>query len=362
MKPRRVFSRVAPFAVLLPAAAWAAGDAPLPDYAPREVISGVIRTRGNPAMAALMQTWERGFQKYHPEARFVHSLKSTAAGIYGLDQRTADLAVMGRAMTPFERYGVYERSWMYPVEIEVATGSATRPGKSPALAVFVHRDNPLLHLTVRQLDGIYGAERDGGWRALSWDTAAARPAERNIRAWGRLGVAGSLADRAIRVYGPPLPGAGAVSFFQARVLQGGDKWNEDYREYPDPALMLVDLARDPAGIAFAPLHFANPGVRVLALGENDAGPFVMPEAATVADRRYPLSRPVYLVFTLDNERSEPASPLIAPKVSEFLRYVLSRQDQADIDREGSYLPLPPAVVRAQLEKLESQALPPEREY
>jgi phosphate transport system substrate-binding protein len=351
-----------PLAALLVAVVGAADPAPLPDYAPREKISGVIRTRGNPAMAAVLRAWQEGFARHHPEARFADSLKSTAAGIYGLDQRTADLAVMGRAMIPFERYGVFERSWMYPVEIQVATGGVTGPGRSPALAVFVHRDNPLTRLTLRQLDGIYGAERDGGWHALSWDTAAARPADRNLRVWGQLGVGGALAGRAIRVYGPPLPGAGAVSFFQARVLQGGDKWNEDYREYPDPARMLADLARDPAGIAFAPLDFANADVRAQALAEGEGGPFVLPEAATVADRSYPLSRPVYLVFTIDNERSDPASPRVAPKVREFLRYVLSRQGQADVAREGSYLPLPAAVARTQWKKLESEALPPEREY
>ena len=64
-------------------------------------------------------------------------------------------ALMGRAIFPYERYGIYERSWVYPMAIEVATGSASALHKSPAYAIFVHQDNPLAQLTVRQLDGIF---------------------------------------------------------------------------------------------------------------------------------------------------------------------------------------------------------------
>ena len=41
-----------------------------------------------------------------------------------------------------------------------------------------------------------------------------------------------------------------------------------------------------------------------------------------------------------------------PKVKEFLRYVLSQEGQADIMRDGKYLPLTADVVREQLKKLE----------
>jgi phosphate transport system substrate-binding protein len=39
-------------------------------------------------------------------------------------------------------------------------------------------------------------------------------------------------------------------------------------------------------------------------------------------------------------------------VKEFLRYILSRQGQQDVGREGDYLPLTAAMVREQLKKLE----------
>lgn len=342
------------------AAEAAAPDlASLPDYRPERKVAGVIRSRGDAEMAPLLKQWQRGFRKHHPEVRFEDTLKGTDSAIYGLEMRTADIAVMGRAMHPYERYGSYERAWVFPVEIEVATGSFEAPGKSPAYAIFVHKDNPLAKLTVKQLDGIFGAQRQGGWKALSWDVNAARSSAENIRTWGELGVQGLLAGKPIHVYGPALEGAGTISYFQSKVLDGGAMWNEDLREYADLARMIADLGKDPDGIAYAPLDYRNATVKPVALAQTSAGPYVELSRASVTDRSYPLSRPVYFAYTIDNEKTEIADPRVDLKVREFLRYVLSKQGQQDVAREGVYLPLPPAVVAEQLRKLDSREVPPE---
>ena len=331
--------------------------AALPEYHPAQHVSGTVRVSGNDQMAALLQRWEKGFRRFHPDVRFESWLKGTASGIYGLEMRTADLALMGRAMNPFEYYGTYERSWVFPVQVEVATGSFATPDKSPAYAVFVHRDNPIAKLTVQQLDAIFGAQRGGGWNGLSWDVTAARGPELNVRNWGQLGATGAWADKPIHVYAPPLEGAGAITYFQSRVMHGADLWNEDLREYADPALMIADLSNDPSGIAYASLDSAAAGVKALPLAETAAGPYVNPTRETVADRSYPLSRPVYAVFNIDNEKSEAAG--VDPKLRELLRYVLSKQGQADVARAGGYLPLTAAAAAEQVKKLDSTSTPNE---
>ena len=331
--------------------------AALPEYHPAQHVSGTVRVSGNDQMATLLQRWEKGFRRFHPDVRFESWLKGTASGIYGLEMRTADLALMGRAMNPFEYYGTYERSWVFPVQVEVATGSFATPDKSPAYAVFVHRDNPIAKLTVQQLDAIFGAQRGGGWNGLSWDVTAARGPELNVRTWGQLGATGAWADKPIHVYAPPLEGAGAITYFQSRVMHGADLWNEDLREYADPALMIADLSNDPSGIAYASLDSAAAGVKALPLAETAAGPYVNPTRETVADRSYPLSRPVYAVFNIDNEKSEAAG--VDPKLRELLRYVLSKQGQADVARAGGYLPLTAAAAAEQVKKLDSTSTPNE---
>ena len=348
--------------LLLASVATTFAAASLPDYQPQMRVTGVLRGCGNPQMAGLMKRWEAGFKRAHPEVQFADDLKSSASGLYGLDMRTADLALLGRPVFPYERYGVYERSWVYPASIEVATGSDTALHKSPAYAIFVHKDNPLAQLSVRELDGIFGAERAGGWNALTWDTGVARTANDNLRTWGQLGLKGEWAGKSIHVYGQAGLGAGAITYFQGRVFGGGETWNEGLREYADRKQMLADLSRDPLGVAYAPLAYANAGVKVLPLAETAAGPFVPLTHASVADRSYPLHRPVYICYTMDNRNTELTPTLGDPRVKEFLRYILSRQGQQDVAAEGSYLPLPASVVRAQLAKLNSTTLPPEHQF
>jgi phosphate transport system substrate-binding protein len=332
----------------------------LPDYKPGMQVTGLLRSRGNDQMAALMKLWEQGFQKHHPEVRFADTLKSSSSGMYGLELRTADMALMGRPINPYERYGTYERGWVYPIAIEVATGAAATPHKSPATAIFVHKDNPLAKLTMKQLDGIFGAERTGGWIALQWNEKAARGPEGNIRTWGQLGVTGPLANQPIHVYGPPNRGAGEVSYFESRVFGGARIWNEDLREYPDRAQMMAELAKDPLGIAYAALGQGTAGVKALALAETADGPYLEVNAQNVTSRSYPLSRAIYIFYTLDDVKAEITPTYGDPRVKEFLRYILSKEGQQDVIKEGSYLPLTSVVVAEQLKKMNSKEEPPER--
>ena len=334
------------------APATAQDSSALPDYRPEKKVSGVIRSWGNPHMGGLLKNWQAGFKKFHPEIAFDDFLKGSASATYGFAENVAELGLMGRQIYTFEYYGVYRRSLMLPVEIEVATGSVAVPHKSFALAVFVHRDNPLAQLTLRQLDGIFGAARTGGWQGMVWAREAARTAQGNVRTWGQLGLTGEWADKPINPYGPPGLHAGGIGFFQSRVMGGSDIWAEGLAESEDRKAMIAALGKDRYGIAYTGLCYATPQVKPLALAEKDGGPFVPLTRASVASRAYPLARPVYIYFAPDTPGGEPADPKVDPKVREFLRYILSRQGQADVVREGDYLPLTPALAREQLQKLE----------
>jgi phosphate transport system substrate-binding protein len=323
----------------------------LPDYQPAQKVSGVIRTWGNPHMAGLLQRWEAGFRRYHPDAYFSDNLKSSAMAIAGLSEWTADLAMMGRQIYTFEYYGVYRRSLLLPVEIEVATGSLDVPSKSFAVAVFVNTANPLARLTLAQLDGIFGAQREGGWQGMKWERGVARGPEKNLRTWGQLGLKGEWADKPIHVYGPPGLYPGGFSFFQRKVLGGADTWAEGLMEFADRKQMMETLDKDPYGIAYTGLCYRTPQTKALAVAENTDSAYVMPTRDSVAGRAYPLSRPVYMYFSPDTPGGEPADSHGDPKVREFLRYILSRQGQADVAAEGDYLPLTAGGLQEQLGKL-----------
>jgi phosphate transport system substrate-binding protein len=200
------------------------------------------------------------------------------------------------------------------------------------LAVFVHRDNPLTRLTLAQLDGILGADRE---RRRS-----------NVREWSDLFVGDGWKNRPIHLYGPALDSIPAL-FIRARVLGGSRKWNPHYREVTAGwSEVLASLARDPAGIAYAPAVPGNEAVKAIRLAANDDGPFYALTAQTVAARAYPLTR----VITVALDR-QPGKPL-DPKIKEFLRYVLSREGQEAVARDEAYVPLSAASARRQLQRLD----------
>ncbi len=341
-------------AVVLGMVAWVQIRAKLlPEYQPAQQVTGEIRLWGSTSMLPLMKLWEEGFRRYEPNVVFKNDLKGTASAQFGLFESVADLAVSARHLYPYEFYGVYRRSLLYPVEVTVATGATEAVGKSTALAIVVNKANPLAHVSMEQLDRIFGAERTGGWHDLVWVESAARGPEKNIRTWKQMGLKGTWAGRPIHPYGPPGIYPGGQTFFQQAVLGGSDRFAETLREYQDRRAMLQALANDPDGIAYVALGNATPELRaqlkVIPVGRTDAGPFVPLTRATVEDHSYPLARYAYLYFAPDGPGGV-AKP-IDPKLKEFLTYVLSRQGQEQTAKEGQYLPLSAETAKAQMAKL-----------
>jgi phosphate transport system substrate-binding protein len=66
---------------------------------------------------------------------------------------------------------------------------------------------------------------------------------------------------------------------------------------------------------------------------------------TVRDRTYPLYDEIYMYVEQAQDKS------IDPKVREFLRFIVSREGQEAVQRDGKYLPLTGDVAKEQLRKL-----------
>lgn len=317
-------------------------------------LSGVIRVCGTRQMKPLMDAWGRAFMRRNPGIHFDVDLKGTPTAQFGLQADTADIALSGREIYPYEYYGIYRRSQLLTVEIPVATGSYNQIGKSAALAIFVHADNPITRLSMPQLDRVFGGERSGGWQGMDWNTDVARGPETNIRTWGQLGLRGEWANAEITPYGPPALHPGGVSYFQRRVMGGADVWNERLREFPDRSAMLRALANDRYGIAFASLGYAAPGIKALALAERDGGPYFRLDAKTVSSRAYPLSRFAYMYLAPDTVSGDPVR--LNPNLRAFLEFVLGRDGQPLISAT-SYYPLPLGIAAMELAKVRANALP-----
>jgi phosphate transport system substrate-binding protein len=362
-------SRLACTAALL--AATAAGGAEykpaqydlsdLPSYKPKEMALGVLRIYGTP-LESLVGRWATEFRGKQGHVRLNAYLINTSQAFAGLVSGKADIGLMGHRTwhTPLV---AFERAFGYaPLEIRFASGSYDDPeGSTPGLMFVVHKSNPLAGLTLEQIDGIYGAQRTGGWDGAHWTTAAARGPDGNIRTWGQMGLTGEWADKPIHPRGSDVTLSNWADLIEREAFHGGTKWNPALWEGPRADIswkahgktrdqqIIEGVVNDPLAIGFVFQRVVNStkaDVRVLPLARTKAGPFVTPSARTFFDGSYPMRNGAYLYVN-----RVPGQPLPA-REKEFLRFVLSREGQQIVADSRIFIPLDKAQLEAERRKLD----------
>ncbi len=325
-----------------------------PADADKPQLHGVVRIHGTELTQHLVHLWEDGFLKHHPLVRFGDYF--LPSGFSGLTAGTADINVMGHTAWRSDLTG-FESAFGYdPFEIMFATGGFNlRKGNTPAAIIFVNKNNPLHGMTLEQLDGVFGAERSGGWDGAHWTTAAARGPEKNIRTWGQPGLTGEWADKPIHLYGIDATLSGWSELIQQVAFHGGDKWNPALNEIvrggvevPADAQIVAAVAEDNYAIGFNLMRVVekNPGVRPLAIARDASSPMVEPSAESCYERTYPLVNAVYLYI-----KRAPGAP-IEPTLKAFLEYTLSREGQQLVVDDGMFIPLNPQADAEQLRRLQ----------
>jgi phosphate transport system substrate-binding protein len=321
--------------------------ASIPAYQPEQQVSGVIRIWGHgslkiPWMKPLVTFWEEGFRQFHPGIRIQYEMHGTSSAIPALFMGVGDLAILGEEVDPAAA-ATFEKVKHYPPRsLEVVTGSLDVRNFDYAQMFFVHKDNPITQLTLAQLDAIFGEEH--------------RRSQGNIRNWGQLGLTGEWADKPITPYGWKIDDSFGF-FLEQTLLSGSHRWNCALKEYahiyrPDGTIydhgqqILDALAEDPYGIAVSNLRYANSNVRAIELGVQQGGPYYQASKENLIERKYPLTRLIPAVY------DQPPGKPVEPRVREFLRYILSREGQEAVVRDGRYLPLTKEGVSEGLRKLE----------
>ena len=236
----------------------------LPSYKPAQRVSGTVVLWGHGSfkhdfMGALVKRWISGLNKTQPGIALDFRMYGTASAIAALFTGTGNLAILGEEISPTAKRA-FERAKGYsPTRIDVATGSLETNFFDYAHMIFVHEDNPLEHLTLAQLDAVFGSEHRRG--------------DRNIRKWGELGLKGKWAQATIQPYGWKVDEDFAL-FFREAVLQNSHRWNNAIQEFVhvmrpdgtqyDHGQQILDaLAKDPRGIAISNVRYQNAGVKVV---------------------------------------------------------------------------------------------------
>jgi phosphate transport system substrate-binding protein len=336
---------------------WDLSD--LPHYAPTRQVTGTLRIWGSNYLkdGSLGESWREGFKKFQPGVTLDYHLPTEAMAIPALVCGVADIGVSNRGtLTDLLSF---EQMYHYPVTaIPIMTGSYDVYGWSPAYIFAVNKDNPLTQVSMKQLDGIFGCARTGGYVGTVWHSEYpySRGPEENIRTWDQLGLTGEWVGKPIHIGGQNAR-AGTMTGFSDVILKGSALWAEGYRgftNYITTGAKIVTwsaqardaLEKDRYAIYYVSPLSMSPDLKELAVQGYDGGPYVHRTLETVHDRTYPLYTQQYFFV------NRPAGKPVDPMVEEFVRYVLSQEGQECVESEGRYLPLTADVVQGALGKLE----------
>ncbi|MBL8843905.1 MAG: PstS family phosphate ABC transporter substrate-binding protein [Planctomycetes bacterium] len=296
-------------------------DANLPSYGKVAGISGNLNSIGSDTLNNLMTLWSESFKGQYPSVRIQVEGKGSGSAPPALIAGTAQLGPMSREMKSSE-IDDFEGKYGYkPTQVRVCVD---------ALAVYVHKDNPIEKLTIAQVDALFGKQRKQG-------------AAKSLETWGDLGLTGEWAALPISLYGRN-SASGTYGFFKELVLKNGD-YKDTVKEQPGSASVVLGVTEDRGGVGYSGIGYKTSGVRAVPIAKDDATPAGDTGATAVYGGKYPITR--FLYVYVNKAPNKPLDPL----TKEFLIYVLSQQGQQAVLKDG-YFPLPAKLAAEELKKLQ----------
>ena len=301
--------------------AQASVDENLPAYEKTSGVSGNLSSVGSDTLANLMTLWAESFKRTYPNINVQIQAAGSSTAPPALAENTSNLGPMSRLMKDKE-VEAFEKKFGYkPTPIAVAID---------ALAVFVHKDNPIEGLTIPQIDAIFSSTRTCG-------------APSDINNWGELGLTGSWDGRDIQLYGRNSV-SGTYGYFKGKALCKGD-YKNTVNEQPGSASVVQSVSASINGIGYSGIGYTTSSVRAIPLSREAGKEFVAANPANAIAGKYPLSRFLYVYVN-----KAPGKPL-PPLTREFIKLVLSRAGQEVVVKDG-YIPLPAGVAARELAKIQ----------
>jgi len=268
----------------------------------QSVPTTVIRVEGSDTMVNIAQAWAEQYHEKHPDVSVQVLGGGSGVGIASLIDGNCDLANTSRKMKPDEIDAARKCRGGEPKEIIV--------GKD-ALAIYVHKRNPLNSISKEELADLYGEEG-------------------TLTKWSELGVPeGTLGTDVITRINRQ-SGSGTYSYFREAVLGKGKDLklaSVDANGSKD-AVSLV--SHTPSAIGYSGMGYGTDKVKTLKVSKRRGEPGVAPTVENANNRSYPITRPLQIYVI-----GEPTGP-----VKDYLDWILSPEGQKVVFDLG-YVPVGP---------------------
>lgn len=295
-------------------------DDNLPNYAKASGVSGNLSSVGSDTLANLMTLWTESFKRHYPNVNIQIQAAGSSTAPPALTEGTSNMGPMSRKMKDKE-VAAFEKKYGYkPTAVPVAID---------ALAVFVHKDNPVKGLTIPQVDAIFSSTLKCG-------------ADKEANKWGDLGLAGNIGGQTIQIFGRNSV-SGTYGYFKKKALCKGD-FRNSVNEQPGSASVVQSVSTSLNGIGYSGIGYKTSSVRAIPLTKKTGTDFVDATPENAVKGTYPLSRFLYVYV---NKKPGQALP---PMEREFLKMVMSKSGQEVVVKDG-YIPLPAKVVAKQMKSL-----------
>ncbi|MFV0446146.1 MAG: PstS family phosphate ABC transporter substrate-binding protein [Planctomycetaceae bacterium] len=285
-------------------------------YVPAELAKGDLHLSGSRTMSELAAVWTDGFQFLHPDVTAQLDFQGSETAFENLSDKQAVIGLLSRQLTSAEEEAF----------------AAAHPGLKllgvtaayDAIAVVVAPDLPVNALSIPQLKTLF-EQHD------------------NAVTWGRVGLEGDWKDVLVTRFSPD-ENSGARGEFFALVL-GAEGKPAHLTAHAWHTQIITDVGQQRGAIGFVSAANARSDqVRTVAIAAEEGAAPVPMTPESIASGRYPLIRPLTLVVVVGDNGVQP------PLVAEFLRYVLSRNGQEDVVKDG-FQPLGRSQLLEQYDRL-----------
>ena len=298
-------------------------DPNLPTYQKASGVSGNLSSVGSDTLANLMTLWAEEYKRAYPNVNIQIQAAGSSTAPPALTEGTANLGPMSRKMKDKELEAFENKHGYKPVAVPVAID---------ALAVFVHKDNPIKGMSIQDVDAVFSSTRKCG-------------GAQDATKWGDLGLTGSWENRTIQLFGRNSV-SGTYGYFKKKALCKGD-FKNSVNEQPGSASVVQSVSTSINAIGYSGIGYKTSSVRAVALSKKPGQPFIEASPENAVKGKYPLSR--FLYVYVNKKPNQPLQPL----EREFVKMVMSKTGQEVVVKDG-YIPLPASVVAKTLKALDIQ--------
>ena len=222
-----------------------------------------VRMEGSDTMVNVATAWAEKYHATHPETSVQVLRGGSGVGIASLIDGNCDMANASRRMEESEIERMKAKRGVEPKEHVVGFD---------ALAVYVHKDNPLESISLEELAEIYG---EGG----------------KITKWSQLGVRSKAlgTDEITRV--SRQNSSGTYAYFREAVLGKGRDYKLGSIDQSGSKDVVALVANTPGAIGYSGMGYATPGVKMLRILDARASPALHRPWRTPRGRRTAIPSP-----------------------------------------------------------------------